>query len=199
MRSRSLLSFVRAVVPGAVTLVGQDWGGILGLSLPVDMPELVARLIVMNTAIPTGEAPPSEGFEAWKAFVAKSPDLAVDRLMKRAAPSLTDAEAAAYQAPFVDSTYLAGVRRFPAIVPISPDMQGADISKKAAKWWATEWSGKTFMAVGAQDPVLGPPVMKMMQALIKGCPDPLLLEDAGHFVQESGDVVAKAALEAFGG
>ncbi len=54
------------------------------------------------------------------------------------------------------------------------------------------------MAVGAQDPVLGLPVMQALCKTIRGCPEPLVLEDAGHFVQERGAVVARAALAAFG-
>jgi pimeloyl-ACP methyl ester carboxylesterase len=78
-------------------------------------------------------------------------------------------------------------------------MEGADVSKRAARWLVEHWRGPSFMAVGARDPVLGVPVMAMLRMLIPGCPEPLVLEDAGHFVQEHGDVVAAAALEAWGG
>lgn len=196
---RSLLSFLDAVDLGSFTLVCQDWGGILGLSLPLDVPDRIARLIVMNTAIPNGMMDPGPGFEAWKTYVAENPEFSVSGLMKRATPGLTDAEAAAYEAPFPDRAYQAGVRTFPALVPVRPDMEGAEEGGKAALWWMNEWSGPTFMAVGAQDPVLGPPAMKFLQKVLRGCPEPLVLDDAGHFVQERGDVVARAALEAFAG
>lgn len=194
---RTLLAFIEAMELSSFTLVGQDWGGILGLSLPLDVPEKIARLIVMNTALPTGDVDPGPGFEAWKQFVATNPAFSVSGLMKRSTPGLTDAEAAAYEAPFPDARFMAGVRTFPAIVPVTTAMDGAAQSKKAAAWWATEWTGPTFMAVGVQDPVLGPPAMKALRRIIRGCPEPLMLEGAGHFVQEMGDVVAKAALEAF--
>jgi len=196
---RSLLSFLDAVDLRSFTLVCQDWGGILGLSLPLDVPERLARLIVMNTAIPNGMMDPGPGFEAWKKYVAENPDFSVAGLMKRSTPGITEAEAAAYEAPFPDRSYQAGVRTFPALVPVRQDMEGAAEGGQAALWWMNEWSGPTFMAVGAQDPVLGPPAMKFLQKIIRGCPDPLVLEDAGHFVQEKGDVVARAALEAFAG
>ena len=70
--------------------------------------------------------------------------------------------------------------------------------EKARDWLQSEWAGKTFMAIGMQDPVLGPAVMQALQQVIRGCPQPLEMADAGHFVQERGDVVAKRALEAFG-
>lgn len=180
-----------------VTLVCQDWGGLIGLTLPVDRPDLIARLIVMNTALAVG-ADPGQGFRDWLAFVESHPDFDVGALMARSVPGLTDAERAAYEAPYPDASYKAGVRTFPRLVPITPDMPGAELSRRAARWWSTEWDGPTFMAVGAQDPVLGPPVMAGLARIIRGCPAPLVLEDAGHFVQEAGAPVAEAALAAFG-
>jgi haloalkane dehalogenase len=195
----SLLRFLDHLGLSRVTLVCQDWGGILGLSLPVDRPQVVERLLVMNTAIPTGTIDPGPGFESWKEFVANTPDFDVVGLMKRGTPGISDAEAAAYGAPFDGPRSKAGVRTFPALVPVTPEMEGADVGQKALEFWSNEWSGPTFMAVGVQDPVLGPPAMKLLRSQIRGCPEPLMLEDAGHFVQERGDVVAEAALAHFGG
>ncbi len=194
----ALMRFVTRLDLRGVTLVCQDWGGILGLTLPMDMPGRFDRLIVMNTAIVTGDMPVSKGFLEWRDYVANTPGFDVARLMKRSCDGLTDAEAAAYAAPFPDDRYKAGVRTFPALVPITPEMEGADVGKRAGAFWSGEWDGKIFMAVGEKDPVLGPPVMKMMQMILKGCPEPLVLPEAGHFVQEQGEVVARAALEAFG-
>lgn len=192
-----LLAFIKELDLTNITLVCQDWGGILGLSVPQDMPERFSRLIVMNTAIPVGLSP-GEGFEAWKAFAATQPDMDFATLMQRGTPVLSDAEAAAYGAPFPDVSYKAGVRRFPELVMVSPEMEGTDISKRAAEWWSTEWTGKSFMAVGMADPVLGGPVMEHLRATIKGCPEPMRIEEGGHFVQEWGEPVARAALTAFG-
>jgi len=94
--------------------------------------------------------------------------------------------------------YKAGVRRFPDLVMIEPDMEGVDVSKRAATFWNSEWSGESFMAIGAQDPVLGRDVMERLKGLIRGCPEPMVLENQGHFVQESGDEIAPAALRHFG-
>jgi haloalkane dehalogenase len=90
------------------------------------------------------------------------------------------------------------VRRFPQIVPDQPDADGAEISRKARQWLRTEWDGPTFMAVGMQDPVLGPPAMAYLRQQIRNCPPPLELKAAGHFVQEWGEEVATKALHAFG-
>ncbi|MEO1101406.1 MAG: haloalkane dehalogenase [Pseudomonadota bacterium] len=192
-----MLALIERLDLSNITLVCQDWGGLLGLTLPQDMPERFNRLIVMNTAIAIGQSP-GEGFDNWKAFSASQPDMDVGGLMKRGTPILSDAEAAAYGAPFPDITYKAGVRRFPEMVMVSPEMDGVGTSKRARQWWASEWAGESFMAVGMQDPVLGATQMAELRATIKGCPPPMEVADGGHFVQEWGEPVARAALKAFG-
>ena len=110
---------------------------------------------------------------------------------------LSPAEIAAYNAPFPDRGHRAALRAFPALVPEHADDDGAAVSRAARDFWQHQWTGQTLMAIGAQDPVLGEPVMRDLQALIRGCPEPLLLPDAGHFVQELGEPVARAALAHF--
>jgi len=194
----SLLALIKRLDLRSVILVCQDWGGLLGLTLPMEMPDRILRLLLMNTALATGQARLSEGFISWRQYARDNPDLDVASLMKRACPHLTDEEARAYGAPFPDVRYKAGVRRFPDMVPDHPDAPGAALSRRAVEWFRSEWSGQSFMAVGMQDPVLGPPVMKAMRTVIKGCPEPYEIKEAGHFVQEWGEAVAKKALEAFG-
>lgn len=194
---RMLVAFIERLEVKNATLVVQDWGGLLGLTLPMHMPERFERLLIMNTALGTGEVPPSDGFLAWKAYNASQPDLNIGGLMRRAVPGISEAECAAYDAPFPDASFKAGVRRFPELVPIERDMEGAELSREAARFWQNDWRGESFMVVGAQDPVLGVAVMERMQELIAGCPEPLVIAEAGHFVQEHGASVARAALEAW--
>jgi pimeloyl-ACP methyl ester carboxylesterase len=181
-----------------ITLVCQDWGGLLGLTLPPEMPQRFARLLVMNTMLGTGDVPLGEGFLAWRAFSNRSPDMDVAALMKRSTPLLSDAEAAAYAAPYPDVRHKAGVRRFPQLVPDRPDAPGAERSRRAREWWSQSWDKPTFMAVGMKDPVLGAPAMTLLRSWIRGCPEPLQVADGGHFVQEWGEPIARAALRNFG-
>lgn len=192
-----LMKFIERLDLRTITLVVQDWGGLLGLTLPMEMPSRFARLLVMNTTLAVGESP-GVGFDGWKAYVKANPDLKVGALMKRGTSILSDAEAAAYDAPFPDLCYKAGVRRFPELVMVSPEMEGADISRRAAAWWSQKWNGPTFMAVGMKDPVLGPAVMARLRHVIRGCPAPLEIPEGGHFVQEWGEEIARGALKAFG-
>ena len=177
-----------------VVLTVQDWGGLLGLTLPPEMPGRFSGLLIMNTAFATGDVPLGQGFLDWRAYSNRNPDLAVGKLLARSCPHLTPAEAAAYDAPYPDATFKGGVRRFPNLVPDHPDAEGAALSRRAREWFRTEWSGKTFMAVGMKDPVLGPPVMRAVAKTIRNCPAPYEVAEGGHFVQEWGQGVARVAL-----
>jgi pimeloyl-ACP methyl ester carboxylesterase len=195
---QALLGLVEALDLRNVALVVQDWGGLIGLTLPMAAPERYAALLVMNTALGTGDTPLTPGFLAWRDWANKNPDMAVGNLLKRSCPHLSAAEAAAYDAPYPDARSKAGVRRFPNLVPDNPDAAGADISRRARDWWRNDWRGQSFMVIGGADPVLGPPVMLELRKVIRGCPEPLILKDAGHFVQEWGEQIVPAALKAFG-
>jgi pimeloyl-ACP methyl ester carboxylesterase len=119
--------------------------------------------------------------------------MAVGRLIGRACPHLSAAEVAAYDAPFPDQRFKAGARRFPNLVPDRWDAPGAALSRRAREFWQSAWTGRSFMAIGVKDPVLGEPVMRALHRAIHGCPEPLVLPEAGHFVQEwSGQIVAPA-------
>ena len=71
-------------------------------------------------------------------------------------------------------------------------------AQRAREWLSTEWSGQSFMAVGMQDEILGPPAMAALRRVVRGCPEPYELAEAGHFVQEWGEEVARESLAAFG-
>lgn len=194
----SLRRFVDALDLKNVLLVCQDWGGLIGLTLPLayEHAQRFTRLLVMNTGLGTGTV--TEGFRQWRAYNNSQPDLAVGRLMQRGCAGMSDAEAAAYDAPFPDRRYKAGVRAFPNLVPDHDDAPGAATSRDAAAFWKERWQGESFMAIGLADPVLGAAAMRPLARLIRGCPPPMEIAEAGHFVQEWGAPVAEAALRHFG-
>ena len=194
---KALIAFIEALDLRDVCLVVQDWGGLLGLTLPMAMPERITRLLVLNTTLGTGDEPLSDGFVAWRAWVAANPDLFPGKLLGRSCPHLTEAERAAYDAPFPDVRYKAGVRRFPMLVPDRPDAPGAELSRGARDFLSTQWRGASFMAIGMRDPVLGPPVMRALHRHIRGCAAPMEVADGGHFVQEWGARIAANALAHF--
>lgn len=191
---KMLLSLVDRLDLRCIRLVCQDWGGLLGLTLPMSKPDRFSALLVMNTTIGTGDVPLGEGFLAWRAYAKNQPDFDIAALMLRSSPGLSAEEAAAYAAPFPDASFKAGVRRFPELVPDHPDASGAALSRKARAWWKNEWEGKSLMVIGMKDPVLGPPTMRYLHGIIRNCPPPIEVPEAGHFVQEWGQSIAEKAV-----
>lgn len=190
-----LLAFVEQLDLKNVMLVCQDWGGIFGLTLPMAAPQRYTRLLVMNTALATGQL--SEGFVQWRAYSNSQPDLPVGKLLARGKRDMSAAEAAGYDAPFPDASYKAALRAFPNLVPDGQDAPGAAISRQAMAFWRERWQGDSFMAIGMQDPVLGPAVMQSLRGVIRNCPPPMEVAEGGHFVQEWGGPIATAALAHF--
>ena len=192
-----LLRFVEYTESRNVTLIVQDWGATLGLTLPVD-PDFrsrLSRLLVMNTVLPVGE-PLGPHFYEWRALNRKMPDLPVGQMIRKVTPQLSDDEVTAYDAPFPDVNFKAGVRTFPELAMVEPDMDGVAEAKAAVRFWSKEWTGKSFMAIGAKAP--DGDDMQTLRSHIRGCPEPLMLEKADHFVPEWGHEVALAALRHFG-
>lgn len=193
----SLLGLVEALDLHRVTLVVQDWGGLFGLTLPMALPDRFERLLLMNTGFGTGQV--SEGFRAWRAFSNSRPDLDVGGLFRRSEPLLSAPEIAAYDAPFPDARFKAALRAFPNLVPDGADAPGAALSREALAWFENHWRGASFMAIGMKDPVMGEAAMLGLRGAIPGCPEPLRIEEGGHFVQEHGERIARAALDHWGG
>ena len=196
----SLLHLITTLNLSNITLVVQDWGGLLGLTLPPEKPWRFKRLIVMNTTLGTAITPPTKGFLDWRDYSNRTPDMNIGQLMKRSCKHLTDAEAAAYDAPFPDASYKAGVRRFPNLVPVSKEMDGVGVSNEAAEFYRSSPRFKAediFMAVGMKDPVLGPEVMEKLARMWRdGCYYHEVAE-GGHFTQEWGEGIARLAIEVF--
>jgi tRNA(adenine34) deaminase len=192
-----LIEFVERLDLRNIVLVVQDWGGLLGLTLPMAAPQRYKGLLVMNTTLGAGDAPLSAGFLAWREMCAKNPEFDVARLFARGNAHMSAEECAAYSAPFPDKGHRAALRVFPPMVPDRFDADGAAISRAARDFWRDHWNGQTLMAIGTQDPVLGEPVMRALAATIRNCPEPMLLPEAGHFVQEHGEKIARAAVGYF--
>ena len=190
-----LMRFIERLDLRQIMLVCQDWGGLLGLTLPHEMHGRFTRLLAMNTSLGTGQV--TEGFRQWRTYSNSQSDLPVGRLLARGKRDLTAGEIAAYDAPFPDASFKAALRAFPNLVPDGDDAPGAAISRRARDFWRGEWNGDSFMAIGMQDPVLGEVPMRALQHDIRNCPPPMEVAEGGHFVQEWGAPIAQAALQYF--
>ena len=194
-----LLGLIKKLDLQNVTLVVQDWGGLFGLTLPMEMKDRFKRLLIMNTAFIL-EPHSSPIFDEWVADIKNTDELngrGLKGMMKQYAPSLTDEEAKAYSAPFPDETFKAGVRKLPQMV-MNPCDSSMEISQNAVSFWQNEWDKPTFMAIGMKDKMLGPQVMGWIATIVKPGNEPLQIAEGGHFVQELGEEIAHKALEHFG-
>ena len=149
---RWMSDWLAATRLSGITLFCQDWGGLIGLRLVAAFPERFARVVVANTGLPTGEGF-SEGFKQWLEFSQSVPVLPIGQILSMGCRrSLSEAEQAAYEAPFPDESFKAGARRFPALVPITPE-HGSVAENKAA-WKVLERFTKPFLtAFSDSDPI----------------------------------------------
>ena len=183
-----------------ITLVVQDWGGLIGLTLPINDPTRFKRLLVMNTTIGSG-AGKSQQVLDWIAYTSSTPNLDAADLMAKLGHTMSEDEKRAYRAPFPDDAYRGGVRRFPQMIMVEEDMPGVDISKQSRHFFETTDTFRqedVFVACGMQDPILGPHMKSLARVFKHGCYY-AEIEEASHFVQEWGDEVAKLALRVFEG
>ncbi len=168
-----------------ITLVCQDWGGLIGLRLVAAMPDRFDRVVTANTALPTGDHPMGEAFKSWRSFSQEVPVFPSGRIVYGGTvKKIDDAAVAAYDAPFPDESYKAGARQFPMLVPDSPTDPAAEPNRAA--WAALRTFDKPWLtAFGAEDKVMAG-VDKVFQKLIPGAAGQphTTLPDAGHFLQE---------------
>jgi haloalkane dehalogenase len=177
----------------AVTLVGQDWGGLIGLRLVAEHPERVARVVAANTGLPTGEHPMSDAFLAWQRFSQESPRFPIGRIVDGGCTSdLPPEVVAAYDAPFPDDTFTAGARIFPSLVPTSPDDPAAAANQAA--WDVLARFDRPFLtAFSDGDPITGGG-NAVFQRTVPGASgrDHVTIAGGGHFLQEDrGPELAK--------
>lgn len=168
-----------------VTLVCQDWGGLIGLRLVAENPDRFARVVVANTGLPTGDQPMSEAFLAWQRFSQESPDFHIGRIVGNGtAQGATPEVVAAYDAPFPDDRYTAGARIFPTLVPTSPDDPAA-ADNRAAWEVLSRWEKPFLTAFSDQDAITrgGERVFQKLVPGAQGMPH-TTLAGGGHFLQE---------------
>jgi haloalkane dehalogenase len=175
-----------------VTMVGQDWGGLIGLRLVAEHPERVARVIAANTGLPTGDHPMPDVWLRFREVVRTSPELSVSRLVTSGCRTeLPPDVVAAYDAPFPTADLLAGPRAMPGLVPTTPDDPAAAANRAAWEKLAA-WDKPFLVAFSDSDPITGPmaPIFKQLVPGAAGLRHPVLA-GAGHFLQEdAGDRLA---------
>lgn len=192
-----LLELVERLDLHNVVLVVQDWGGFLGLTLPMAAPHRYRGLLVMNTMLATGDTPLSPGYSAFNRMCSEKQAFDIARMLAHSNPHLRNEESAAYNAPFPDQGHRAALRAFAQMVPQKAQDGGAAVSQTARAFWQHRWQGQSLMVIGQQDLVLGVPMMFGLHRLIRHAPEPVLLPQAGYFVPEHGEEFAQMVCELF--
>ena len=168
-----------------LTLVCQDWGGLIGLRLVAANPDRFARVVAANTGLPTGDTPLSEAFETWRKFSLEVPDFNVGAIVAMGCKTaLPEDVVAAYNAPFPDDSYKEGARIFPSLVPIRPDDPAAPANREA--WKVLSKFEKPFLtAFSDGDPITGGGDRVFLEKVpgTKGQPHTTII-GGGHFLQE---------------
>ena len=168
-----------------ITLVGQDWGGLIGLRLVAEHPDRFRRVVAANTGLPTGDTDMGEAFLAWQRFSQEVPEMPVGRIVAGGcATPVPDEVVAAYDAPFPDESYKEGARQFPMLVPCRPDDPASEANRRA--WQSLERFEKPFLCAFSD----GDPITRGADALFlarvpgtAGQPH-TTIEGGGHFLQE---------------
>jgi haloalkane dehalogenase len=168
-----------------VTVVGQDWGGLVGLRLVAEHPERFRRVVAANTGLPTGDIDMGEAFMAWQRFSQEVPEMPIGRIVAGGcATELSPEVVAAYDAPFPDESYKEGARQFPMLVPCRPDDPASDANRRA--WEVLKGFGKPFLCAYSDSDPITRGADRLFLDLVPGTKGQAhtTITGGGHFLQE---------------
>jgi haloalkane dehalogenase len=181
----------------AVTLVCQDWGGLIGLRLVAEQPDRFARVVAANTFLPTGDRDPGEEFRAWQRYSQETPSFDPGGIVKGGCVNDPPADViGAYNAPFPDARYLAGARQFPTLVPTRPDDPSSEANRRA--WAALRHFTAPFLCAFSDADPITRGADQVLAAKIPGARGQAhaILHGAGHFLQEdAGPELARIVVD----
>ena len=196
MFAETMTAFIEALDLTRITLVCQDWGGLIGLPIAAELDQRFARVVIMNTGLPRGRGGVPPGFMAWRRAVERMEDMDVGATLQWGTTTeLPEEVLAAYRAPFPDVSYKAGALKWPLLVPISPEAEAAPVMAKAVERFR-KWEKPALVMFSDSDPVTKGGDVGMRALIPSAKAEPAItIENAGHFLQEDkGAEVAEQIL-----
>jgi len=192
-----MTAFIEAIDFQNATLVGQDWGGLIGLRLVAEHPDRFARVVAANTFLPTGDMPAGEAFLRWQKYSQETPIFHVGGIIRGGCKTELSPEVIeAYNAPFPADSYKEGARQFPLLVPTSPVDPSSEPNRAAWKVLGA-WEKPFLCAFSDEDPVTrgGDRAFQSMVPGTKGQPH-TTIKGGGHFLQEDkGEELARVIVD----
>ena len=189
-----MMSFIQKLNLQNIMLVCHDWGGIIGLTIPPDMPDRFNKLVITNTMLYTGDRMCND----WYNWLQRSnkEDIDIPKFIQQRSIVSINEDLSAYAAPFPTSMYRAATRAFPNFIPDVDHVPGFDVGTRAIDFYKNTWNGQCFVAIGSKDHVMASTTLALAHT-IKNCMNPMIIEEAGHFINEWGDQIIKKALLSF--
>lgn len=197
MHVDSIVGLIEKLDLNKITLMCQDWGGLIGLRVAAEHPDRFARIVASNTFLPTGDEKVPAAFKIWLKFSQVTPFFPVGKLVSKGCATKIPKEVIrAYDAPFPDKSYKAGALEFPALVPITPDNPASEANRAA---WdeLRRWEKPFLLAFSDKDPITrgADAVLKRRIPGTSGQPH-TTIKGAGHFLQEDkGEELAKVIVD----
>lgn len=191
------ISFMKKLGLEDINLFCQDWGGLLGLRMLTATPQRFSRVVVANTALPTGDHPMPPAFEQWQKYSQSVPKLPIGKILQNSTVSeLSPRVIAAYEAPFPNTAYQAGAKIFPSLVPTSATDPESENNRKA--WEILKAWEKPFLTLFSDSDPITKGGEVPFQKLIPGAKDQphQIIKGGGHFLQEDkGEEIAAIMIE----
>jgi haloalkane dehalogenase len=177
--------FIVALDLNDISLFCQDWGSLIGLRVAAENEQRFARIALGNGGLPTGDQQLPTAFKIWQNFARFSPWFPIGKLIQRGTVTqLSNAEVAAYDAPFPSAKFKAGARAFPLLVPTTPN-NPATVANRASWDVFKDWQKPFLTTFSNRDPITRGGQM-IWQETVPGARqlEHVKIRNAGHFLQE---------------